>query len=45
MAPDLLDLIDGDSLCELLKQHSIGVKTTIRSIEEVEIESHFLAQV
>jgi restriction system protein len=40
-----IDLIDGDSLCELLKQHSLGVKTTIKTIHEVEIEPDFFADV
>jgi restriction system protein len=39
-----IDLIDGDTLCELLKQHSLGVTTTIRTIHEVEIEPGFFAE-
>ena len=34
-----IDLIDGDSLCELLKNLKLGVKTKL--IEEVEIDSEF----
>lgn len=40
-----IDLIDGDTLCELLKLHSLGVKTTIRTIHDVEIEPGFFAEV
>jgi restriction system protein len=40
-----IDLIDGDTLCELLKQHSLGVKTTIRTIHDVDIDSGFFAEV
>jgi restriction system protein len=36
-----VDLIDGERLCELLKEHQLGVKTTTRTIEEVEILSDF----
>jgi len=31
-----LDLIDGRRLCELLKQYELGVRTTIRQVEDVE---------
>lgn len=36
-----LDLIDGRRLCELLKQYELGVKTTIRQVEDVEIVRDF----
>jgi hypothetical protein len=32
-----IDLIDGDGLCELLKRYELGVKTTVRQVEEVAI--------
>jgi len=38
-----IDLIDGDTLCELLKEHSLGVKTTIRTIQDVQVEPDFFA--
>ncbi len=40
-----IDLIDGDSLCDLLKQHSLGVKTTPKTIEEVEVQPAFFAEI
>ena len=32
-----IDLIDGDSLCELLKKYELGVQTTVRQVEEVAV--------
>src|SRR4051812_24977836 len=32
-----LDLIDGSRLCELLKQYELGVLTTTRIVEDVEV--------
>ncbi|MGA8745386.1 MAG: restriction endonuclease [Solirubrobacterales bacterium] len=32
-----IDLIDGERLCDLLKEHQLGVKTTTRTVEEVEV--------
>ena len=40
-----IDLIDGDSLCELLKQHALGVKTTTRTVEEIDVEPAFFAEI
>lgn len=36
-----IDLIDGDRLCDLLKENSLGVTTTTRTVEDVTIESEF----
>jgi restriction system protein len=36
-----IDLIDGEQLCELLKEHKIGVRTTERIVEDVEIVAPF----
>src|SRR6185437_11464550 len=36
-----IDLIDGDRLCELLKEYSIGVATTERVVEDVKVEREF----
>jgi restriction system protein len=36
-----IDLIDGERLCDLLKQHQLGVQTTQRTIEDVHIQSEF----
>jgi restriction system protein len=38
-----IDLIDGDALCELLKEYQLGV--TSRSIEKVEVQPEFLDKV
>lgn len=40
-----VDLIDGNQLCVLLKDHRIGVRVTVRSIEEVEIDSGYFAAI
>ncbi|PZF83941.1 restriction endonuclease [Jiangella anatolica] len=36
-----LDLIDGGRLCELLKQYDLGIRTTTRIVEDIEIISDF----
>lgn len=36
-----IDLIDGERLCELLKDHRLGVDTTTRTIEEVKVRKEF----
>lgn len=38
-----IDLIDGERLCDLLREHSLGVETTIRTIEDVRVNSEFFA--
>lgn len=38
-----LDLIDGTRLCELLKQYELGVRTTTRVVEDVEVLPAFFA--
>ncbi|MGV1049632.1 MAG: restriction endonuclease [Solirubrobacterales bacterium] len=38
-----IDLIDGERLCDLLKEHGLGVETTTRTIEDVRIRSEFFA--
>jgi restriction system protein len=40
-----IDLIDGDGLCELLKRYELGVKTTVRQVEEVQIHPEFFQDV
>lgn len=32
-----IDLIDGERLCDLLKEYQLGVRTSIRQVEEVEL--------
>jgi restriction system protein len=36
-----IDLIDGDRLCDLLKEYAIGVSTTPRTVEDVKIETDY----
>lgn len=38
-----IDLIDGDRLCDLLKQYELGVKTEV--VERVTIQSQWLAEI
>jgi restriction system protein len=38
-----IDLIDGERLCDLLKEHGLGVETTQRTIEDVQIRAEFFA--
>jgi restriction system protein len=38
-----IDLIDGERLCDLLKEHQLGVRTTLRTIEDVEVNAEFFA--
>ena len=40
-----IDLIDGERLCELLKEHNLGVRTVVRQIEDVEIVGGFFEDV
>lgn len=39
-----VDLIDGDRLCELLKEFQMGVKPTQRMIEEIELAPSFFEE-
>ncbi|MFE0177922.1 restriction endonuclease [Streptomyces sp. NPDC059002] len=36
-----IDLIDGDQLCELIKQHGMGVETRIRQVEDVIVDPEY----
>jgi restriction system protein len=38
-----VDLIDGDQLCDLLKQYELGVRCTVRQEEDVSIAPEFFA--
>jgi restriction system protein len=40
-----IDLIDGDRLCELLKRYDLGVRTTTRTVEDIEIDSAFFSEI
>ncbi|HEY9467797.1 MAG TPA: restriction endonuclease [Vicinamibacterales bacterium] len=36
-----IDLIDGDRLCDLLKEYEVGVRVTLRQIEDVGVDVEF----
>ncbi|HLB20985.1 MAG TPA: restriction endonuclease [Solirubrobacteraceae bacterium] len=38
-----VDLIDGDRLCDLLKEHGLGVRTIVRQVEDVEVARQFFS--
>jgi restriction system protein len=40
-----IDLIDGDGLCNLLKQYELGVQTTVRQVEEISVQAEFFSDV
>jgi restriction system protein len=40
-----IDLIDGDRLCDLLKQYELGVSTRTRTVEDMQIEPSFFADI
>jgi restriction system protein len=40
-----IDLIDGDRLCDLLKQYELGVRTTIKQVEDVSVDLAFFADI
>lgn len=39
-----IDLIDGDRLCELLKQYDLGVRTETRAVEDVTVDPSFFGE-
>ena len=39
-----VELISGDELCDLLKEHALGVTATERVVEEVEVDTEFFGQ-
>ena len=39
-----VDLIDGEALCDLLKEHSLGVRTSRRVVEDVTIDDAYFDQ-
>ena len=41
----LIDLIDGQALCDLLKQYQLGVVTSERVVEDVQVSPEFFAQI
>jgi restriction system protein len=38
-----VDLIDGERLCDLLKEHKLGVCTIVRQVEDVEVSPEFFS--
>lgn len=40
-----IDLIDGDRLCDLLKQYELGVQTTTRTVEDITIDPGFFGEI
>lgn len=40
-----IDLIDGDRLCDLLKEHRLGLDVTTRTIEDVRVKEAFFSEV
>ena len=38
-----VDLIDGDRLCDLFKEYELGVRRTVRQVEDLEIAPSFFA--
>ena len=39
-----IDLVDGEALCELLREHSLGVRTTQRVVEDITIDDAYFDQ-
>jgi restriction system protein len=39
-----IDLIDGDRLCELLKEYRLGVRTELRQVEDVIVDTAFFRE-
>jgi len=40
-----IDLIDGSALCDLLKEHRMGVRTEVRQVEDVFLDREFFAEI
>lgn len=43
--PPPIDLIDGNRLCDLLKEYDLGVKTTVRQVEDVTVDTEFFTDI
>ena len=39
-----VDLVDGDALCELLRENSLGVRTVERKVEDITVDQAYFAQ-
>jgi restriction system protein len=40
-----IDLIDGSALCDLLKEHQMGVLTEVRQVEDVILDREYFAEI
>jgi restriction system protein len=40
-----VDLIDGDQLCDLLKEYGLGVTTVVRSTEDIALDKEFFSNI
>ena len=40
-----IDLVDGDALCDLLKQYQLGVQTSRREVEEVQLDTDAIDEI
>jgi len=40
-----VDLIDGDRLCDLLKEYELGVRTAVRQVEDVTVDASYFVEV
>ncbi|HEV2997514.1 MAG TPA: restriction endonuclease [Solirubrobacteraceae bacterium] len=38
-----VDLIDGERLCDLLREYALGVRSTVRQVEDIEIAPEFFS--
>lgn len=38
-----VDLIDGERLCDLLREHKLGVRAVVRRVEDVEVSPEFFS--
>lgn len=43
--PPPVDLIDGNRLCDLLKEYDLGVKTTVRQVEDITVDTEFFTDI
>ncbi|MCY3644093.1 MAG: restriction endonuclease, partial [Acidimicrobiaceae bacterium] len=39
-----VELVDGDDLCDLLKEYELGVRTRVRQVEDIDLDTDFLKQ-
>ena len=39
-----VELVDGDDLCDLLKEYELGVRTQVRQVEDIDLDTDFFGQ-